>query len=234
MQSFSFIDMWGTMGAPARGVVVVLAIMSVYSLGVMFERFITFVRARSRSTAVVRGLAERLRGHSITEARALVAKQHSPVARVVAAALDEYAESIAALRGASATEAQEFDVMEAVQRAMERVKEREIADLKRGLGGLATVASAAPFVGLFGTVVGIIDAFHSMAATGQGGLAAVSGGIAEALVTTAFGLLVAIPAVMIYNYLTNRVDDFIVDMNEVSSQLMSFVLKDGRAAGAER
>ena len=123
----------------------------------------------------------------------------------------------------------DFDIVEAVNRALERVKEREIADLRRGLAALASIASAAPFVGLFGTVVGIINAFHSMAESGQGGLASVSAGIAEALVVTAFGLLVAIPAVMLYNYFTNRVDDFVVDMNDVSSELVSFVLKEGRA-----
>ena len=87
-------------------------------------------------------------------------------------------------------------------------------------------------MGLFGTVVGIINAFRAMASSGQGGLAAVSAGISEALVTTAFGLLVAIPAVMVYNYFTNRVDDFVVDMNDVSSEVISFVLKEGRGAAA--
>jgi biopolymer transport protein ExbB/TolQ len=122
----------------------------------------------------------------------------------------------------------DFDVVEAVNRAIDRVKEREIADLRRGLGVLASIASAAPFVGLFGTVVGIIGAFHAIGETGQGGLASVSASISEALWVTAFGLLVAIPSVLLYNYFTNRVDDFTVDMNDVSSELLSFVLKEGR------
>ncbi len=114
---------------------------------------------------------------------------------------------------------------------LERVKEREITDLRRGLSGLATIASAAPFVGLFGTVVGIITAFQKMSQQG-GGLNAVSGGISEALVTTAFGLLVAIPSVMIFNHFTARVDQLIVDMNDVSSELVSFVLRHERDAAA--
>jgi biopolymer transport protein ExbB len=230
MQSFSFMEMWANMGAPARAVVIVLAMMSVYSLGVMAERLVTFVRAKRRSEHVAKGVVERLKEQSIMAAMAFAAKKgQSPVARIASAALDEYADI---LRETSAHA--DFDVVEAVTREIERVKERETADLKRGLGGLATVASAAPFVGLFGTVVGIINAFQSMAASGQGGLAAVSGGIAEALVTTAFGLLVAIPAVMIYNYLTNRVEDFVVDMNDVSSQLLSVVLKGGGTLEARR
>ncbi len=173
-------------------------------------------------------LRDRLRARDVKGAVAAAkAPPQSPIARVVAAALDEYQEGTEALAKAGPQDVGEFDVVDAVNRALERVKEREIADLRRGLSGLATIASAAPFVGLFGTVVGIITAFQKMAKEG-GGLNAVSGGIAEALVTTAFGLLVAIPSVMVFNYFTNRVDDFVVDMNDVSSELVSFVLKEGR------
>jgi hypothetical protein len=113
---------------------------------------------------------------------------------------------------------------------IERTKERETADLKRGLGGLASISSAAPFIGLFGTVIGIINAFRSMAATGQGGLGAVSAGISEALFTTAVGLSVAIPAVMTFNYFTSVIDRYVVDMNGVGSELLSFVLREEAAA----
>ena len=231
MQSFSFVDMWHSMGWPARMVVVVLAVMSVYSLGVMGERLRTFLRAKKLSLAFVLGLQDHLRARKTKEAQKLARqKPQPPIARVVASALDEYVEALDALEKGGPDDIGEFDVVDAVNRAIERTKEREVADLKRGLGGLATIASAAPFVGLFGTVVGIINAFRTMAASGQGGLAAVSAGISEALVTTAFGLLVAIPAVMVYNYFTNRVDDFVVDMNDVSSELMSFILKEGRVS----
>jgi biopolymer transport protein ExbB len=233
MQSFSFIEMWANMGLPAKAVVVILAIMSIYSLGVMVERLVTFVRARARSLAFVVELAKKLKARDLKAAIALAkTAPQPPIARVVAAALDEYDEALEALRTQGADELGDFDVVDAVNRALERVKEREVADLRRGLGGLATIASAAPFVGLFGTVVGIINAFRSMASSGQGGLAAVSAGISEALVTTAFGLLVAIPAVMVYNYFTNRVDEFIVDMNDVSSEVLSFVLKEGRSSSS--
>ena len=235
MQSFSFVEMWSNMGVPAKAVVVILAIMSVYSLGVMVERLVTFLRARARSLQFVLELGPKLKARDLKAAIAAAkAQPQPPIARVVAAALDEYDEAMEALREHGADELGDFDVVDAVNRSIERVKEREIADLRRGLGGLATIASAAPFVGLFGTVVGIINAFRSMASSGQGGLAAVSAGISEALVTTAFGLLVAIPAVMVYNYFTNRVDDFVVDMNDVSSEVLSFVLKEGRAAGSRK
>lgn len=234
MQSFSFVEMWENMGLLARAVVVVLAVMSVYSLGVMGERFYTFMKARSRSMVFIGELGERLKKQDISGAIARAKElPQPPIARVVAAALQEYEEGLEVLEKHRGRQLGDFDVVDAVNRAIERVKERELAGLRRGLGGLATIASAAPFVGLFGTVVGIINAFRSMASAGQGGLAAVSAGISEALVTTAFGLLVAIPAVMVYNYLTNRVEDFVVDMNDVSSELISYVLKDGRGSGAD-
>jgi biopolymer transport protein ExbB/TolQ len=112
---------------------------------------------------------------------------------------------------------------------VDRSSIRAVADLRRGLGGLATIGSSAPFVGLLGTVAGIITAFQAMARTGSGGLASVSAGIAEALVTTAFGLLVAIPAVMMFNTLTNRVDGMQVDIDESAMELVDFLIKKGRS-----
>ena len=235
MQNFSLVNMVKEMGWPARTVGIILILMAIYFLAIALERFFTFAKARSRSLEFVLGLRDRLRTRDV-KAASMLAKSppQSPIARVVAAALDEYQEGLTALSSKGPEDVGEFDVVDAVNRALERVKEREIADLRRGLSGLATIASAAPFVGLFGTVVGIITAFQKMATEG-GGLNAVAGGISEALVTTAAGLAVAIPSVMVFNYFTNRVDDFIVDMNDVSSELVSFVLKEGRdtsAAGA--
>jgi biopolymer transport protein ExbB/TolQ len=108
---------------------------------------------------------------------------------------------------------------------------RVAAELRRGLGGLATISSAAPFVGLLGTVGGIITAFQAMAATGSGGLGSVSAGIAEALVTTAFGLFVAIPAVMMFNFFTHRVEAMQVDMADASSELVDFLTKRVQGSG---
>ncbi|MEO5770189.1 MAG: MotA/TolQ/ExbB proton channel family protein, partial [Polyangia bacterium] len=124
----------------------------------------------------------------------------------------------------------DYDVVDGAVRAMERTKDRELANLRRGLPVLATVSSSAPFVGLFGTVGGIITAFQKLAdpAKGGGGIGTVSAGIAEALVTTAVGLGVAIIAVWFYNYFTARVDDLIVDMDETASELVDSIIKDTR------
>src|SRR5205807_324068 len=116
-------------------------------------------------------------------------------------------------------------MIEASKRALERTEAIVHAELKRGLGGLATIGSTAPFVGLFGTVMGILNAFIGINNSKATGLAAVAGGIAEALVTTAIGLLVAIPAVMMFNYLTGRVEAFDVEMDNSSSELIDYFLK---------
>ena len=116
-------------------------------------------------------------------------------------------------------------MLEAAHRAIERATAVNNIDLKRGLGGLATIGATAPFVGLFGTVVGIINAFRGMALTGSGGIGAVSAGISEALVCTAFGLFVAVPAVWAFNYFTNKVETFTVEMDNSSSELIDYFLK---------
>ena len=104
--------------------------------------------------------------------------------------------------------------------------------MKRGIGSLATIATTAPFIGLFGTVIGIINAFHGMALTGSGGIGAVSAGIAEALVATAFGLFVAIPAAWMFNYFTNVLERLQVEMSNSSSELIDFFMKRQRSKNA--
>ena len=228
MQSFNLIEMWRNMALLAKLVNVLLAICSVYSLWVIVDRFFSLRSVRSKSVDFVLGLREQLKQRNIDGALQLAQiRNDSPVARLVRDALTEYREGTEQARQGG--HADEFDPVEAVERVVERVKEREVADLKKGLGGLASISSAAPFIGLFGTVVGIINAFRAMAATGQGGLGAVSAGISEALFTTAVGLLVAIPAVMTFNYFSTVIDRYTVDMNGVGSELASFVLREGVA-----
>ena len=124
-------------------------------------------------------------------------------------------------------------VYESVARALERQAQRELLVLRRGHAVLATVGATAPFVGLLGTVMGIVNAFQQMAKTGAGGLGTVSAGIAEALVTTAFGLLVAIPAVMAYNFLQNYIDQRAVDISESSNELLDTVARHVQGSTTE-
>ena len=229
--SFSPKAIWDSTSIAGKSVIIVLAIMGIYMLAVSIERWITFSRAKQRSLQFVYALQKKLADRDIKGALSLAqVKPQGPIAIVIEAALHEYIDGLQALKSVGPDEIGEFDLLDAVNRSIDRVKEREVADLKKGLGGLATIASAAPFVGLLGTVIGIITVFATMSTKGAGGIAAVAGGIGEALVTTAFGLLVAIPAVMVFNFFTNAIDEFVVDMNETSSELVSFILREGRRA----
>jgi biopolymer transport protein ExbB/biopolymer transport protein TolQ len=122
--------------------------------------------------------------------------------------------------------------IEASRRALERAEAIVHAELKRGISSLATIGSTAPFVGLFGTVVGIINAFKGISTEKSTGLGAVAGGISEALVTTAVGLFVAIPAVWMYNYFTSKIEAFDVEMGNSSSELIDYFLKRTQRASA--
>jgi biopolymer transport protein ExbB/biopolymer transport protein TolQ len=115
--------------------------------------------------------------------------------------------------------------IEASKRALERAAAIVHAELKRGVSSLATIGSTAPFVGLFGTVLGIINAFHGISTQKSTGLGAVAGGISEALVTTAIGLFVAIPAVWVYNYFSGKIEAFDVEMDNSSSELIDYFIK---------
>jgi biopolymer transport protein ExbB/TolQ len=226
---FTIVGLWHEMGPVARGVVVVLFAMSLYSLGITGERLMTYRKGRKLSRLYIEALAPLVEAAARLREAVGLEKRFvgSPVATVVGSGVSEYARSLdGGARAASA-----FDVAEAVNRTMERVKDRELAGLRRGLPVLATVASSAPFVGLFGTVGGIITAFQKLAdpTKGGGGIGTVSAGIAEALVTTAVGLGVAILTVWFYNYFTAKLDDITIDIDETASELVDAILK-GHAA----
>ena len=221
------ISLWKQMGWLARGVVIILFIMSAWSIGVMIDRWIAFSGARKQSRMFAPQVAGALRDGKIEEAvRVAERYRKSHLAKVVTAGLQEFKahQDSAEIPG---------EDIEASKRALERAEAIVHAELKRGLGGLATIGSTAPFVGLFGTVVGILNAFRKMSAEKAAGLASVAGGISEALVTTALGLFVAIPAVMMFNYFTGKVEAFDVEMDNSSSELIDYFLKrSGRARRA--
>jgi biopolymer transport protein ExbB len=226
---FSLTGMWEQMGIFAKAVLVGLVVMFLIALAIIFERIRAYARAKRQSISYIMLLRTYLQERKMQEEVA-EAGQHpdSPVAKVVGAGLKEYLDGLEALREEGPDDVGDFDLVDAVNRQMERAKERETASLKRGLTWLATVGSTAPFVGLLGTVVGIINSFQGLSSDGGGGLSSVAGGIAEALVATAVGLLVAIPAVMLYNAFNARVESYQIDMNDVASELIDFVLKEGR------
>lgn len=212
-------SMWVHMRWPARAIAIALLVMSAWSIGVMLDRWFAFRLARRHSRQFAPAAAGALREGRLAEAiRAGESNRKSHLARVVTSGLQEFLRN-----GDSAATPEEK--IEVSRRALERTEMIVHAELERGLGMLASIGSSAPFVGLLGTVVGIIDAFASMQKNQAAGLSVVAGGISEALMTTALGLFVAIPAVMMFNYFTNRIKAFDVEMNNSSSELVDYFLK---------
>jgi biopolymer transport protein ExbB/biopolymer transport protein TolQ len=216
---FDPVSLWRQMGWLAKAVVIILFIMSVWSFAVMIDRALYFSAARKQSRDFAPRVASALREGKLDEAVKVADRnKKSHLAEVVTAGLQEF-------RNYGSGGAITDDQIQASRRALDRSEAIVHAKLKRGLGGLATIGATAPFIGLFGTVVGILNAFRAIAEQKTPGIGAVASGISEALVTTAFGLLVAIPAVMAFNYFTGKVEAFDVEMDNSSSELIDYFIK---------
>jgi biopolymer transport protein ExbB len=218
-----YMSMWAEMGILAKGVAFVLLIMSMWSIGVAVERIMTYNKARSQSKLYAPQVAKHLKEGRLKDAIALSSSKnfrYSHLAKVVLAGLQEYQ-----FQQESGSGMSREDLLDTVRRSIQRASALTASDLKKGVAAIATIGSTAPFVGLLGTVVGVINAFQGIATSGSGGIASVSAGISEALVETAAGLFVAIPAVWFYNYLTGRVEYFNVEMDNSSSELVDYFIK---------
>ena len=219
-QAFTISEMVKNLGWVALTVIVILLIMSMYSIAIMVERFLTYSAAKKQSREFAPRVAQALKNDRIEEAINISDKhKKSHLAMVVNAGLQEF-------RAHEGTSDISGDEVEASKRALQRAIAIKSAEFKRGLSGLATIGSTAPFVGLFGTVFGIINAFTGMKSAESAGIGAVAGGIADALLTTALGLAVAVPAVWLFNYFTGKVDGFIIEMDNSASELIDYFLKN--------
>jgi biopolymer transport protein ExbB len=225
--SWDLRSMWDQMGFVAKAVVVILFIMSAWSVAIMIDRWLMFSAARKQSRVFVQQVAGALREGRLDEAISIAERnKKSHIAKVVATGLSEFQ--------SASTQVPDEEVIEAAKRGLERSVAIVHAEMKRGLSGLATIGSTAPFVGLFGTVVGIINAFKGISAQKAAGLSAVAGGIAEALVATALGLFVAIPAVWMFNYFTNKVEAFDVEMDNSSMELVNYFITRRSGSGGKK
>jgi biopolymer transport protein ExbB len=214
----SLIELWGTMGWFAKGIVYILFAMSLFSVTVALQRFWDLRKSRRETVKFTPKLAQALEQQDMAAAQAAVEKHR---ASHLASA---YKGVFVSLRSHVADGSLSAVEVAAAQRTVELNKLEQVARFRRGLGVLATVGSTAPFVGLLGTTMGVVNAFVGMADMGTGGLSAISAGIAEALITTAFGLLVAIPAVWFYNYFTNRVELVSMEIDYGNKEFLNFLL----------
>jgi len=224
----NFLQMFIDSSWIGKTVILILMGLSVYSIAVMIDKFRSYKAARDESLQFLPVFVKNLKDSNFQGALDAARKyKKSHIARVVSAGLIEYDADKADFKDS-------HDLVGAVGRALERSVSLTAAEMKKGIGGLATIGSSAPFIGLFGTVIGIVNAFTGIAQSGSGGLAAVSAGIAEALITTAFGIMVAVPAVMAFNYFTTRLERFQIEMSNSSAELLDFFVKKHEAMSAKR
>jgi biopolymer transport protein ExbB/TolQ len=215
----SLTELLGHVGIFGGAVMVCLALLSVFSVGMIIDKHRRFRSASRQSEKFKQEFKKFLHGGDVQNLiEAAQPYQSSYVAQVVLAGITEY-------DGVRQSGGDPVASLELVTSALRDSMSETLIQLRQGLGFLATIGSTAPFIGLFGTVVGIINAFRSIAATGSGGMSVVSGGIAEALVSTALGIFVAIPAVVAFNHFTGQIETFHVQMNRASSQLVNRLFK---------
>ncbi len=218
---FGLLEMWQSMSPLAKAVALLLITMSIVSLYFFIERQMFFRKARTRSKEIAPKLADMLKIGQVKEALALASKKEnhgSHLARITAAGITEF------LSGKESGIGLDQQI-ETAARGCDRAESIYNQELKKGLSILATIATSAPFIGLFGTISGIINAFRGMALTGSGGIGAVAAGIAEALVTTAFGIGVAVIALWCYNLLNARIEVMDAEMSNTASQVVDFFVK---------
>jgi len=223
---FGLIEMWQAMGFVAKAVAILLIFLSIISLYLFFERQFVFFKARKKSKQIAPKLADLMKRGQIKEALDISAKKEytgSHLARVTAAGIREFMDG-------KASNLSLEEQVETAQRGCERAAIIFTQELKRGSNTLATIATSSPFIGLFGTIAGIINAFRGMALTGSGGIGAVAQGIAEALITTAFGIGVAIIALWCYNFLTTKIDTYEAEMTNTTSEIVDFFVRKEETA----
>jgi len=216
-----FLEMWNQMGTVAKAVSFILIFLSVLSIYFFIERMMTFNRAKNKSKQAAPALADLLKAGKLNEALTLSNKKDykgSHLARITAAGIHEF---LAARESGLSLEEQ----IESASRGCNRAASLFTQDLKRGFSVLATIATSSPFIGLFGTIFGIITAFRGMQLTGSGGIGAVAGGISEALITTAFGILVAVVALWCYNLLNSKIDVYQAEMATTSSEIVDYFMR---------
>ena len=215
----SMIELWQSMGPFAKGIVYTLMIMSVWSLSIMVQKWWYLRSAQAQTRKFAPEFSQFLEEDNLTEAINLAeGYKKSHVAKVLGGALAEIKPLI---QDGSVT----VSDINSAERAVEREMLMQIVLMKRGLAMLATTGATAPFVGLLGTTMGVVNAFQGMAAGGGGGISSIAAGISEALITTAFGLLVAIPAVWAFNYFQTKIDNITAEMTYSSKEMIDYLIK---------
>ena len=215
-EGFAAADIWRAASLPNKGIIIILFILLGYQIYVAVERFVTYAQSNQASDKFLKLFMDTLRRGDFEAAkRAATTHPKSHIALVLKHGLDifQYEKQLKASNPS-------HDAIQPVERAIQRGTAEVVELLKKGMSGLATIGALAPFIGLLGTVIGIIKVFSDLKTKGAGDINALAGSIGEALATTALGLVVAIPAVWIYNLLTNKQDMVVTNINNAASQMI--------------
>jgi biopolymer transport protein ExbB/TolQ len=225
--NLSLMELYQSMGWFAKAIVMVLLLMSLMVLTVAIRKLILLRRSRKATIKFSGQFAEALQAVDFQRAAALV-NEHpkSHLANAFKRVFDLVSHHARDHKFTAAEVA-------SVQRLIDLNTIEQLANFRSGFGILATVGATAPFVGLLGTTMGVVNAFQGMATAGTGGLSAITAGIAEALITTAFGLFVAIPAVWLFNYFVNRVDYIGMEINYAAKEFIDFLLRYEEGMGSQ-
>jgi biopolymer transport protein ExbB/TolQ len=209
-------EIWASATPINKGVIVILFVLLAYQIYVAIERFVMYAQSTAASDKFLKLFMDTLRRGDFEAAkRAATTHNKSHVALVLKHGLDifQYEKQLKNMNA-------NHDVIQPVERAIERGAAEVHELLKKGMSSLATIASLAPFIGLLGTVIGIIAVFSELKTKGAGDINALAGSIGEALATTALGLIVAIPAAWFYNLLTTKQDMVTTNINNAASQMI--------------
>ncbi|MDP1833197.1 MAG: MotA/TolQ/ExbB proton channel family protein [Geothrix sp.] len=213
---FSAAEIWHAATAFNKGIIILLFILLAYQIYVAVERFVTYAQSKQASDKFLKLFMDTLRRGDFEAAkRAATTHNKSHIALVLKHGLDiyQYEKQLKTMNP-------NHDAIMPVERAIQRGTAEVVELLKKGMSGLATIGALAPFIGLLGTVVGIIKVFSDLKTKGAGDINALAGAIGEALAATALGLIVAIPAVWFYNLLTNKQDVVVTNINNAASQMI--------------
>jgi len=211
--SLNLVRIWSEMGTLVRIVVTVLTVQGVACLAVAIDRILLLYRSRARSKRFAQAAQPLLAARRHEELVDVASRSQGHLAALMAAGVKTY------LANRKRGERHE-KALDLTRRALDRRHEELGAELNRGLSVLASTGSTAPFVGLLGTVLGIINAFHAIAATGSGGLGTIGAAIGEALVVTGYGLCVAIPTVLIFNWLSGKATAYEMGLSIAAGELV--------------
>lgn len=215
-ETFNPVSIWNEASAFNKGVIVLLILLLALQLYIAIERGVLYLQSHAASQKFLKVFMTALRRSDFEAAKQAAAlHERSHVALVLKHGLDIYQYEKQLKQGNAG-----HDVIQLVERAIARGISEVTEMLKKGMLSLATIGALAPFIGLLGTVVGIIKVFSDLKTKGAGDINALAGSIGEALGTTALGLICAIPAVWIYNFYTTKQDQVVTHIHNAASQMI--------------